>query len=406
MIKNQIVKTVILIIGCMSFINSCSLFKDGDPSKDSYQPLWEYNFDIGYFASIDPILHKNNIIFSALDEKKNDFSANSTLEAFNKTNGEKVWKWDETIDDSYGQFNYQAENVVYRNTFFGYTGIYYAVDLDFGVTTHFATKVESDGFGGAFLNLINENLLVASFSSVDDKKTELKSTSLNSFSWKTNMTLNNDDSLSYGMRFATAYDNGTILLPIHIGKKDFSIGRIKLTQFDLQIEQIMKSKVIEIDYSYNRFLDDPPQQNDESIFLSIHGAIVSIDKGSFETNWEIRLDGNASRSGFSLVNDYDLFINTEFSLYSIDTERGSVLWHVPSRAGSRLHYHKGVIYYIGGGKFNAFDAATGEKLLAFEAPSRADDDGAFFQGVMTIDHENNRIYTASYTHAYCYPTLR
>ncbi|MBK6266105.1 PQQ-binding-like beta-propeller repeat protein [Marivirga sp. S37H4] len=390
----------------MSFLSSCSLFEDKDADKDSYQPLWEYNFNVGYFSSIDPIIHNDKVIFSALDKKKNDFSANSTLEAFDKNNGKLIWKWDGTIDNSYGQFNYQAENVVNRNIFFGYTGIYYAVDLDFGVTTHYAAKAESDGFGGAFLNLINESLLVASFSSVDNKKTELKSTSLNSFSWEPIMTLNNDDSLSYHMRFAKAYDDGTILLPINIGKQDFSIGRIMLTQFDLQIKQFTRSKVIEIDYSYNRFLDDPPQENDESIFLSIHGAIVSIDKDSFDTNWEISLDGNASRSGFCLVNDYSLFINTEFSLYAIDTKKGNVLWQVPSRAGSRLRYHNGVIYYTGGTKLRAVDATSGESLMAIEAPSFSKDGGAFFQPVMNIDHENNRIYTASYTHAYCYPTLR
>jgi len=71
-----------------------------------------------------------------------------------------------------------------------------------------------------------------------------------------------------------------------------------------------------------------------------------------------------------------------------------------------MQEHKGVVYYTDGISLRGVDAASGEVLLEVEAPSRANDDGAFFQPVLTIDHENDRIYTASYTHAYCYPTLR
>jgi outer membrane protein assembly factor BamB len=101
-----------------------------------------------------------------------------------------------------------------------------------------------------------------------------------------------------------------------------------------------------------------------------------------------------------------LYVNTEFYIYSLNPENGNINWQTDSRGGSRLQYHNGVIYFTAGALLRAVDATTGEKLLAIEAPSRADDDGAYFQPVLTIDHDNDRIYTASYTHAYCYPTLR
>ncbi len=149
----------------INILSSCSLFEGKEANKNSYVPIWEYNFDIGYFASIDPILHKKNVIFSALDEKKNDFSANSTLEAFDKDNGELIWKWDETIDNSYDQFNYSAQNYVYNNSLYISTGVDYAIDLINGKTVHY---LDLPKFGGqSFYG--REDLIFSAFYTKNDE---------------------------------------------------------------------------------------------------------------------------------------------------------------------------------------------------------------------------------------------
>lgn len=394
---------IIVIISCMSFLSSCSLFEDKDPDKDSYRPLWEYNFNIGYFASIDPILHNDKVIFSGLDEKKNDFSANSTLEAFNKTNGEMVWKWDETVKNSYDQFNYIAQNYVYNNVLYISTGVDYAINLNKGTTKSFDdSKIGGQNFHGV------DNMILSSFRSQDDTKEVMKCTSVDSFNWSNLITFNNNDSIEFFLEFfiSNNQDENIILIPLTIGRRDFSPGLIKLLKYDLKENTVLSEDTLNLDYSRNRFIDFPPEQNEDNVFLSLNGMVACIDKETFEVLWQRDTNGHSSRSGILYTEDGGFYVNTEFYLYSLNPENGNIIWQKESRAGSRLQYHNGVIYYTGGSKLRAVDAASGESLMAIEAPSRAADDGAFFQPALTIDHENDRIYTASYTHAYCYPTLR
>ena len=156
----------------MSALSSCSLFTDEDPKKNSYQPLWEYNFDIGYFSSIDPILHNNKVIYSALDEKKNDFSANSTLEAFDKEEGKMIWRWDKTIDDSYDQFYFESEYYLNDNILYISTGIDYAIDLQQGNTVHYLDqpKIGGQGFFG------KDDFIFSTFDTQNDEKSTMKYT--------------------------------------------------------------------------------------------------------------------------------------------------------------------------------------------------------------------------------------
>jgi len=144
---------------------------------------------------------------------------------------------------------------------------------------------------------------------------------------------------------------------------------------------------------------------DETIYMSLGGKIAAVNCDNADVMWQQNTEYNSSRSGIMYA-DNKLFVNTEFVLYALDAETGDIIWQIESRAGSRMQAHKGVVYYRSGSALRGVDMATGEILLEIEAPSRASDDGAFFQPVLTIDHENDRIYTASYTHAYCYPTLR
>ena len=388
----------------MSILGSCSLFENSEPDKGTYKPLWEHNFNVGYFSSINPILHMDKVVFSALDEKKHDFSANSTLESFDKKEGKLVWKWDGTVKDSYDQFNYIAQNYVYNNVLYISTGVDYAINLNEGKTQH---HLNEPNISGQHFNGV-ANMIFASTPSSDDTKVIMKCTSVDFYNWSDVVSFNNNDSIKHYMRYVIndkQHDN-IIIMPLLVGRRDFSIGVMKFIKYDLRENRILMEDTLNLDYSRNRFIDFPPEQNENNIYLSLNGMIACIEKETFEVLWQRNTNGNSSRSGILYTKDGGLFVNTEFYLYSLNPENGNVIWQKESRAGSRLQYHNGVIYYIGGATFRAVDAASGESLMAIEAPSRADDDGAFFQPVLTIDYDNDRIYTASYTHAYCYPTLR
>ncbi|MBK6266102.1 PQQ-binding-like beta-propeller repeat protein [Marivirga sp. S37H4] len=385
----------------MSLLSSCNLFENKDSDKDSYQPLWEYNFDIGYFSSIDPVLYNDKVIFSALEEKKNDFSANSTLEAFDKSNGQLVWKWDETVKDSYDQFNNLRDSYLNGHILYISTGIDYAIDLNGGQTVHHIEepKLNGQSFSG------RDNYIFSSFLSYDEKKEIMKYTSLESFSWETLFEFENNDSSMYYVRHAL-FDNsfpGKVYFPYSRWSGGESRPHLLIYNFTEKSELLNVAISIQ---SGSHSIDYSPVLYGDRIFLSLSGLVACINKNSGELIWQKELNGNSSRSGILYTEDDGFYVNTEFYLYSIDPENGNILWQKESRAASRLQYHKGVIYYTGGTSLRAVDAITGESLMAIEAPSRAEDDGAFFQSVITIDHENDRIYTASYTHAYCYPTLR
>jgi len=73
---------------------------------------------------------------------------------------------------------------------------------------------------------------------------------------------------------------------------------------------------------------------------------------------------------------------------------------------SPIQYHKGVLYFIGGGLFHIVNASSGKYICKIKAPSAYTDSNDFFTASgCTVDHENDRIYLSSQTRAYCYPTL-
>lgn len=388
----------------MSFLSSCSLFEDKDPNNDSYKPLWEHDLNIGYFASIDPILHNDKVIFSGLDEKKNDFSANSTLEAFDKDNGELIWKWDDNIPDQYDKFLDIHEYYVNNDVLYISSGWEYGIDLNIGKTLFENNHTKSNG-----VNFYGKgDLIFTNFTTRDNTYESIEFTEGGNFDWKILLESRNRDTSIYYYRYTLFDDFFPDRIYFPYTKWNGEESRPNLLIYDFENRKVILDEPISI-MEGNHFIDNKPVLNGDRIFLPIHGLVACINKNTGELLWQKKVNGNTSASGLLYAKNNLLYVKAGFGLYCIDPENGNTLWSNEGSGegnASRLQYHNDVLYYIGGAKFNATDATTGEKLLAFEAPSRASDDGAFFQPVMTIDHENDRIYTASYTHAYCYPTLR
>ncbi|WMN10781.1 PQQ-binding-like beta-propeller repeat protein [Marivirga salinae] len=388
----------------MSLISSCSLFKDEDPSKDFYQPLWGYNFNIGYYSSIDPILYSDKVIFSALDEKKNDFSANSTLEAFDKEEGNLIWRWDNNIPVQYDKFLNIHEYYINNQVLYISSGWEYGINLGTGETLFDNNHTKSNGV--SFYG--KDNWIFTNFTTSDNSYESIEFTERNNFEWKVLLESRNRDTSIYYYRHTLFDDFFPNRIYFPYTKWNGEESRPNLLIYDFENKKVILDEPISI-MEGNHFIDNKPVLNGNKIYLPIHGLVACINKNTSELIWQKKVNGNTSASGLLYAGNNLLYVKAEFGLYCIDPENGNTLWSNEGSGegnASRLQYHNDVIYYIGGAKFNAVDASTGEKLLSFEAPSRADDDGAFFQGVMTIDHENDKIYTASYTHAYCYPTLR
>jgi outer membrane protein assembly factor BamB len=146
-----------------------------------------------------------------------------------------------------------------------------------------------------------------------------------------------------------------------------------------------------------------------SILAVTSRNIINVDERSGKLIWSVPIPSNLFYPEFLTTDSGLLYVVTEDNLMCLDIASGSVVWDVvPEHLGlnSRMVLHKGTLYFVSGGRLNAFDAVSGQQLMSLLAPSiewsGVSDN---FQSVMTLDAENDRIYTASYTAAYCYPTL-
>ncbi|WMN07010.1 PQQ-binding-like beta-propeller repeat protein [Marivirga arenosa] len=382
----------------MSLISSCNLFQKPE-NKLSYPPVWKYNFSVGYFSSINPILYEDKVIYSGLDEKKNDFSANSTLEAFDKKNGRLIWKWADNIPESFDKFKHTDTWHIHADLLYISSGWEYAINIMNG-TTRFSHN--SQFFGGK--SIVGYEEVIFTRFTFEDYSRETVYFSKSDFNWNELIAFNNNDSIRYYIDHLII-DGVDLLIPVLRGRQNFEPGELIFLKYNIFKKQFTAQDTIILDKERNRFIDAPPVLTENSLYLSLNGTVVCVNKNNFTIIWQRETNGNSSRSGIMYA-DNKLYVNTEFQLYALDAETGNILWQIDSSAGSRMQEHKGVVYYTDGISLRGVDAVSGEVLLEVEAPSRATDDGAFFQPVLTIDHENDRIYTASYTHAYCYPTLR
>jgi outer membrane protein assembly factor BamB len=395
------------------YATSCSLIGIGRDEIDNnlYPKLWEYNFEIGYFSTINPILNGNRVIYSSLDERRTDFMASSTLEALDKENGKHIWKWDGMTNKPSEKFYFEDRYYVSNSILYISSGVDYAINLENGITNNYLNDNKSGG--QAFFGNGNEiySIFNNSVNNSNTVGTIIKRMNTVAFSWKTIFENNFTDSsvISFSQILFDDLNPNLLYLPFtfgYFGLENFYPG---LMIYSLSESKIILEKLIPISGS-KHFIDNLSIIDKDKIYIPAYGKIICINKNTGELLWQNNVNGNTSSSGILFPENNLLYVNTEFGVYCINPETGAVIWSKLNGEkegnSSRMQYHNGVIYYIGGGMFHARDANTGEKLLFFEAPSFAKDGGAFFQPVMTIDQENDKIYTASYTHAYCYPTLR
>jgi len=394
---------LIITVSYMSIISSCSLFEQPE-KKAVISPHWEHDFNVGYFSSIDPILYKDKVIYSGLDEKKNDFSANSTLEAFDRLKGDLIWKWSDNIPSTFDQFSDLNSFLVKDNILYISSGWEYAINLDEGKTKFENDQNKLDGVNFAG----NDKYLLTTYTSLDQSSVTVEYSFYNDFAWEVLYERTNVDTSIYYFKNFNFDEKESSILYIPYSKWNGVFSSPYLMSFDISSKTKILDEPIDLEEK-GRFIDNKTFIHEGLMYMPCNGYIICVNAKSADLIWQVPLNGNTSASGILITKDGNLFAKAEFGLYNIDKGTGNIIWE-NSLSGegnaSKLGYHNEVIYYIGGGRFHAVDSNSGQKIFQIEAPSYLKDPGAFFQPVLTIDHENDRIYTASYTHAYCYPTLR
>ncbi|MBK6266104.1 PQQ-binding-like beta-propeller repeat protein [Marivirga sp. S37H4] len=382
------------------FLTSCSIFCQDDNIKDeSYKPIWEKSFGVGYTNTINPVLSSSGVIYSPVQDLRNDFSSPSTLTSLDSETAITQWVWKDTFKDSYEEFLGNDISYFIDDQLVIQSGPrIYKINTENGSTIWKDNQFQNI-YSGIY---VFENKIY--FAGKDSERNGI----IYTMSLETSEVIETLEVYEASAPMLIL-KNGMKYLLLNTGfLREDNKTQNKIALYSLDTDSLIYNVDLldaELSFSSKHY----PISEDDNIFTSISEVIICVDFFTGRVKWNTALKGNMDFSGFILAPNGNLYANTEFGVYCLNPENGNILWRFEGDdegISSRMQYHKDVIYYIGGAKFNAIDATTGEKLLAFEAPSRAVDDGAFFQPVMTIDQENDRIYTASYTHAYCYPTLR
>lgn len=156
-------------------------------------------------------------------------------------------------------------------------------------------------------------------------------------------------------------------------------------------------------------VSDIPLIHNNRIYVAESFHVVCLDLMTGEEIWR-RTENGAFITGGILLAEGKLFAMCEnLTLYTINPEDGSLI-HAEKNNGSgtRMHYHKGRIYYVGQGDglLHCIDASTGKHLWTMEGPEYQKDDDLFFDNAgLAIDPETDMLYITDYRYAYGYKIL-
>jgi outer membrane protein assembly factor BamB len=414
--KDVGIKHLMIIVGCLQILLYSSCKEDDKLGyNQAINPLWEYNYKVGYTGGIIPVIHDNKVMFSSLKETSPDGSANDKLIALDKASGKLIWEWSDLFWDKYENFDENSNKPIFENILaFAIGSRNYTVNLNDG-TTSWKNKT---GTSDSHVGINNDQIYrTVTYSPADIGifSDQILEASIHTGEWHKVFEVSGGDSLRQSLS-----------IPVFL--KD-SIGDEIMIMHNSTIEETgTKNYTTPYLISYNRTkekinyevqLDEPglysgvdwfPIVENDKVYLLVGKLIKCYDLKTGKEIWSRRFNGDFLFSG-ALLDNGKIYANRDGSdptLYCIDAETGSIIWETPSAGtSSPLQLHKGVLYFVGGsdGLFHCVNAATGKFIYSIKAPSQYKDHNDFFSRGCSVDHDTDKIYVASYTTAYCYPTV-
>ncbi|MCF8238489.1 MAG: PQQ-like beta-propeller repeat protein [Saprospiraceae bacterium] len=153
-----------------------------------------------------------------------------------------------------------------------------------------------------------------------------------------------------------------------------------------------------------------PLIHNNRIYVAESFHVVCLDLFTCEEIWRKTYGNQVSYTPLLLVND-QLFVACEDEFIDmVNPVNGLLLHHEEGSGGSasKMHYHKGKIYYVSGGdgQLHCLDEGTGKHLWTMEGPERQNDSDLSFDGAgLAIDPETDMLYITDYRYAYGYKIL-
>lgn len=398
------------------FYSGC---KDDDQPgySQAINPLWEYNFKVGYSSSIYPTIYNNIVLYSSLKDPSSDGSANDKLIALDKTSGKLIWEWSDLFWDKYEHFPSEGQKrPIFENIMImAIGGRNYVIDLSTGQTVWKNKTMTSLSHLSQDASLIYR-VNIYDIGDIGMYSNQLMEADIHTGSWQKVFEATGGDSLRQFLTVPTIYTeqsdkifimgNSTL---VEKQRPDKGYSTPYLISYN-KTKEIINYKVQLDDPGFFSVVDWYPIIDSNKVYLLVDKLIVCHDLGTGNRIWERRFPGNFVFSG-ALLDNGRIYANRDGSdptLYCIDAETGSIIWETPSAGtSSPLQLHKGVLYFVGGsdGLFHCVNATTGKFIYSIKAPSQYKDHNDFFSRICTVDHDTDKIYVASYTTAYCYPTV-
>ena len=377
--------------------------KEPLPNTTNFEMKWQTSSsEEGYTFNFQPIIYNDIVIYSWHTTSPQV----TPLVAYNKNTGEKKWEWS---DFFYNPEYTGAKRVMYvyeNKLVFSTTYLnLYCIDLNTGETLW---RYESKGSRPQVRGY--ENFVLSTASNLSD------GSDFYSAIFLTNI---NTGDIQEVKRFSMENGyrpelNTPLLYRNSIGELVY-FQTYTLYNSSLEPEAIVNTIAYNIDreeiyFENEGMIDDIGYEyHDHKIYGSTYpngSELICIDAETFEVLWEADTPGGIGRSGISFIKDNLIHgseaLDTGNEIYCRDKNTGELKWKSQGVAQSSRHGHyEGKIYFSNGNLF-VLDLQNGSKLHTAISPDYEENEGAFFDRVLSIDPETGRIYTANYISALCY----
>jgi outer membrane protein assembly factor BamB len=390
---------------CLIAFVTLGCCKDKQPNvTPAMETIWKTPLSNGEeTASTNPIVYKDLVIYAANDD--GDINK-SKLIALNNETGQKMWEWkNNNQQNGYipPNYTYLKDNILIC-PILGKPYQIVAINVDNGQQLWHTTLPEA----GSWQLTGIDNSVFQIRGNYDKMKDEIFVADIKTGNWISIYKATNINAPVYirGIHAYKSTNNKNSLAFLVAKYKDFNFSETESTIIKYDIDS---NKII-----YEKKLDFLPKKSDPTLavvssdkfWLNIE-PVVALSENTGEKILEIPAPFISNVAGKIAVWDNKLFMTTVTKLFCFNATTGQQLWQEEentSGSPSRILYYNNTIYYtsIGNGNFHVIDASNGKSLYNINSPDKKTNGKGGFDSVITLDTQNNKIYTATYYSAICY----
>ncbi len=358
--------------------------------QDTLNVLWQtpLSVDTSEGVGIHPFLHKEHIFASYQGTWS---SENEVLYCFNKSNGSKIWQWEDYISNTGQSIIRHNGSHIFNNGFFinSYYDQYF-VDLNSG-NTIWSTQFNN---GDPFISTYDDKVFhTKSFgSSPMQDSSKIVMCDIEQGNWKDIYMIQKTDEFSVNLYPPAVQinQNSDTLLVFQCKQIRTSPyeGKVHLYCYNMTQDSIVWKRE-EIDVEAN--VRPPIIFNNMVIYLGF-GSVFCLNINDGNTLWKHTYNDSHRlySSNYFIHNDNFIYRRDNGDMICVNPQTGSIVWESDKTGaccvemriyGDRIYYGNDELYIV--------NALTGEVLHKYRSPNPR----ASFLSAVAVDEENKRMYT-------------